>query len=272
MGELERIVAAVRAALAERRAALPERELEQLVAEAPARPSLRAAIESGPAPRVIAEIKRRSPAAGPLRPDLDPAALARAYAEAGAAAISVLTEASHFGGSLADLAAVAAAVELPVLQKDFVLERYQLLEARAAGASAVLLIAAVLADDAALAARIAEARALGLETLLEIHSEREAERVLGLAERPDLIGVNNRDLATLRVSLEVARRLAPYLPPDVPRIAESGIERPADIAALEPFGYHGFLVGTSLLAAPDPAAALRWLRSDVMEAQDRRWR
>jgi indole-3-glycerol phosphate synthase len=258
------IVSDVRDDLEARKRALPEEELEQLAREAPPRPSLREALSETPAPRIIAEIKRRSPSAGDLRHDVSPPELARAYAGAGAAAISVLTEPRHFGGSLADLAAVAQAVDVPLLRKDFVVERYQLLEARAAGASAALLIASVL-DDAQLGALLAAAREIGLETLVEVHDQREAERLILHAHLLDAVGVNNRDLHTMRVSLETSRRLAPALPPHVPHVSESGVSRPADIAGLEPFGYHAFLVGGALMRADDPAAMLRWLRTDVTE-------
>ncbi|RME77034.1 MAG: indole-3-glycerol phosphate synthase TrpC [Planctomycetota bacterium] len=259
---LEEIIAGVREELAERKRRVPEPQLAERIAALPPAPSLRRALSETARPRVIAEIKRRSPSAGALADDLDPVAQARRYAEAGAAAISVLTEPRHFGGSLADLEAVARSVELPVLRKDFVLDPYQLLEARAHGAAAVLLIAAVL-EPARLEALIERAHELGLEVLVEVHEQAEAVALYPFAHRIDAVGVNNRCLRTMRVSLETARRLAPALPPGMPRVAESGIARPADIAALEPLGYDAFLVGSALVRAPDPAAMLRWLRSDV---------
>ncbi len=259
---LEDIVEGVAAELAERKRALPEAQLEQLAAEAPARPSLRAALTDSPAPRIIAELKRRSPSHGELEPALDPLERARAYERGGACAISVLTEPRHFGGSLADLAAVAQASELPLLRKDFVIDRYQLLEAKASGASAVLLIARLLEPEQ-LVALLEQARAIGIETLVEVHEEHEAIALYPHLHLLDMVGVNNRCLDTLTVSLETARRLAPALPPGIPHVAESGISRPAEIAALEPFGYDAFLIGGALMRADDPAAALRWLRTDV---------
>lgn len=259
MTVLDEIVAGVREDLEARKRALPEPELEALcrlaIEGGPERPSFAAALRrvAGGPVRVIAEVKKASPSRGPIAPGADPVAIAQGYERAGAAAISVLTEARRFGGSLEDLARVARAVRVPLLRKDFVVERYQLLEARAAGASAVLLIAA-LHDGPALRALREEAAALGLEALVEVHDEPDLARAA--AARAAIIGVNNRDLRTLAVSLAVSERLAPLLPRGAVRVSESGIAGKEDVARLADSGYDAVLVGERLMAAPDPAAAL----------------
>jgi len=225
------------------------------LAEAPR--GFRRALEAGERPRVIAEIKRRSPSKGEIRPDFDGVACARAYASAGAAAISVLTDARYFGGSLELLAQVRAAVSLPVLRKDFILDAYQVDEARVYGADAVLLIAAAL-DGAALRALAAHAEGLGLDALVEVHDERELEAAL--AAGADLIGINNRDLRTFEVDLGVTERLAGKLPEGCLVVAESGIFTPSDWERLEAAGAHAFLVGEALMRESDVGAALRRLR------------
>ncbi|MEI7435681.1 MAG: indole-3-glycerol phosphate synthase TrpC [bacterium] len=246
------------AAVASARLAVPEAELRWIAARRKPR-SLRAALMQ-PGRRVIAELKRRSPSAGVLREQYFPAAIAQGYAAAGAAAISVLTEPLHFDGSREDLLAVRAAVELPILRKDFIVDAYQVLEAAAWGADAVLLIAALLNPQTCsrLAALAAE---LGLEAILEIHGESELAH---LERCPDaLVGVNNRDLTTLKTDLAVARDLAGLLPKDRVWIAESGLRGAADLLSLEALGYRGFLVGESFLRQNDPGAALRsWLQGE----------
>jgi indole-3-glycerol phosphate synthase len=216
-----------------------------------------AALRAAPAPRIIAELKRRSPSRGEIRPDFDPVDCARAYAAGGAAALSVLTDERYFGGQLEFLEKVRAAVELPLLRKDFVIDASQVDEARLAGADAVLLIAAALApsDLRALATR---ARARGLDALVEVHDE--AELDAALAAGASLIGINNRDLRTFRTDLAVTERLAPRVPRDVLVVAESGIFDARDVARLAGAGAHAFLVGESLMRQPDLAAALRTLR------------
>ena len=245
-----------RAAVAAARLVAPEAELRWIAARRKTR-SLRAALIQ-PGRRVIAEIKRRSPSAGVLREPYFPAAIAQAYAAAGTAALSVLTEPLHFDGAREDLLAVRAAVDLPILRKDFIVDAYQVLEAAAWGADAVLLIAALL--DPETCGRLAvEAAALGLEAIVEIHGESELAHI----ERcPDaLVGVNNRDLATLKIDLAVARALAVKLPNDRVWIAESGLRGAADLIALEALGYRGFLVGEAFLRADDPGAALKaWMQ------------
>lgn len=205
---------------------------------------------------VIAEVKRRSPSAGVLRSELDAAVRAAEYVRGGAAAVSVLTDPEYFGGTVSDLAAVAAAVRVPVLRKDFIVEELQLVEARAAGASAVLLIARVLgARRLELLSR--EARALGLETLIEVHTA--DERDAALAAQPDVIGVNSRDLDTFRIDPEAAARLLAAVPPGVTTVAESGIELRADVERVAGTGADAVLVGTALSRAANAADAVRAL-------------
>jgi indole-3-glycerol phosphate synthase len=215
------------------------------------------AVSCGPEPRVIAEVKRRSPSKGEIRADFDPVACAVAYAEGGAAAISVLTDETFFGGHLDFLAAVRAAVATPLLRKDFLIDAYQVDEARVAGADAVLLIAAALAPDA-LAALAARAEGLGLAALVEVHDEAELEVALAAGAR--IVGINNRDLRTFETDLGVTERLAPRIPEGVVVVAESGIFTCADMARLARSGAHAFLVGESLMREADVAGALRRLR------------
>jgi indole-3-glycerol phosphate synthase len=250
---LEDIVAGVREDLARREAALPAPEVRARLADAPPprdpMPHFRA-----PGSSVIAEVKRRSPSKGALADIPDPAALATAYAAGGAAAISVLTEERRFGGSLDDLRAVRAAVDVPLLRKDFIVESYQLLEARAAGADLALLIVAALDDDT-LRRLHDEARELGLTVLVEVHDEAETQRAVGLAA--ELVGVNSRNLKTLEVDADVFGRLAPQLPADVVAVAESGITGVADVARFVREGADVVLVGEALVKDGDPEAAVR---------------
>jgi indole-3-glycerol phosphate synthase len=209
---------------------------------------------------VIAEIKRRSPSKGEIRPDFDAVACARAYAAAGAAAISVLTDARYFGGSLELLAQVRSAVSLPLLRKDFVVDAYQLDEARVAGADAVLLIAAAL-DPRSLRELREHAEGLALDALVEVHDEQELEAAL--AAGADLIGINNRDLRSFEVDLGVSERLAGKVPKGCVVVSESGIFRPEDWERLEAAGAHAFLVGEALMRESDVGAALRRLRRET---------
>ena len=203
---------------------------------------------------LIAEFKRASPSGGPIRPDADPGEAARAYGAGGAACLSVLTDAPFFGGSLADLAAVRSAVDLPVLRKDFMLDTWQILESRAAGADCVLLIMAALSDAQALELEAA-ARDLDLDVLVEVHSRAELDRALGL--QTPLLGINNRDLRTLRTDLATTLELAPHVPPDRILVTESGIRTHADLHRLAAVGAHCLLVGESLLRQPDIERATR---------------
>ncbi|MEZ4404313.1 MAG: indole-3-glycerol phosphate synthase TrpC [Kofleriaceae bacterium] len=248
----------VRVKVDEVAAARVARPLAVLEAEARSLPpprSLAAALRraAGQPVRALAEIKRASPSAGPIRPGADPVAIARAYAAAGAAAISVLTDRQFFDGELGFLAPVHAAVTVPILRKDFVVDPYQLVEARAAGADAVLLIVAAL-DDGRLAELAAGARALGLDALIEVHDEAEAARALAVA--PTLLGVNHRDLRTMQMDLTLTARIAPAVPPGVVLVGESGIRTAADVARLGAAGAHAVLVGEALMRAEDPGAAL----------------
>lgn len=206
---------------------------------------------------VIAEIKRRSPSKGDLFADLDASAVAAQYAEGGATCLSVLTDETWFGGSVADLQSARDAVGLPVLRKDFTVDARDVVDARLMGADCVLLIAAAL-DDAELADFHTLARELGLDVLVEIHDEDELERALTVGA--DLIGVNQRDLVTFAVDQERAVRMAPQMPEGVVRVAESGVRDRADAAALAEAGYHALLVGETLVTSGAPAAEIGRLR------------
>ena len=209
---------------------------------------------------LIAEIKKASPSAGLIRPAYDPAAIAREYQAAGAACLSVLTEGPSFGGHVADLQIARVAVRLPVLRKDFILDPWQVYESRLIGADCILLIMAALTD--ALAAELlALARSLDLDVLVEVHDEAELDRALGLDTT--LIGLNNRDLRTLRTDLDTTVRLAPRVPPDRIVVAESGIRSRADVVRLAEAGASCFLVGESLLRQPDAGAACAALLGPV---------
>lgn len=208
-------------------------------------------------PAVIAEVKRASPSAGAIAASGDPAVQARAYAAGGASAVSVLTEPAHFGGSLADLDAVRAAVELPVLRKDFVVHPSQVLEARAHGADAVLLIAACLGDDE-LASLLAASRDLGMEPLVETHDDEDLARTLATDAR--IVGVNARDLESLEVDLADALNRLRRVPVDRVSVLESGIGARSDVEAALKAGASAVLVGEALMRSADPAGAIRELR------------
>jgi indole-3-glycerol phosphate synthase len=249
---LDEILEGVRADLAERERAVGLDTLKQRCRCVPGGRDAAAALRE-PRIAVIAEIKRRSPSAGDLRADLDPAALARDYEASGAAAVSVLTEPRRFGGSLADLDAVRAAVDVPVLQKDFVISSYQLFEARAHGADMVLLIVAALAQNA-LVALVERAESLGLTPLVEVHDEEEITRAADAGAR--VIGVNSRDLKTLRVDRGIFARLAPLIPPGVTKVAESGVRDARDLLAHAASGADAVLVGEGLVSTKSPRQAL----------------
>jgi len=251
---LDDILASKRKELAERKAAVPEAELARRASAGPAALDFAAAIARKPTDpiRLIAEFKRASPSKGVIRADLAPADVARRYADAGAAAISVLTDGPFFSGSLEDLAAVRHAVRLPILRKDFILDRYQLVEARAAGADAALLIVAAL-DDATIRLLQREAAQLGMAALVEVHDEVELDRAL--AHNARIIGVNNRDLRSFRVNPGATLRLRPRIPAGVVVVSESGIRSREDALRLEQAGVDAILVGEFLMTAADPGAA-----------------
>jgi indole-3-glycerol phosphate synthase len=249
---LETILAATRTRVAARRELVSDTALEARIGSQPGTRGFRSAL-SRQSVNIIAECKRRSPSKGLLRADYDPARIASAYERAGAAAISVLTEPTFFDGELSHLEAVHEAVAVPVLRKDFIVDRYQLLEARSAGADAVLLIVAAL-DDPSLANLRGEAAALGLDTLVEVHDAGELERAVRAGA--DIIGVNNRNLRTLEVDLSASDRLAARMPASVVAVAESGLRTREDIEGLTARGYRAFLVGERLMTAEDPGSAL----------------
>jgi len=255
---LDEILAHKRVELERARAAEAPEALARRAEAAPAATrDFAAALVEGVEPRVIAEVKRRSPSRGEIRPAFDAVACARAYAEGGAAAISVLTDETYFGGHLRYLTAIRAAVDVPLLRKDFVIDAYQVDEARVAGADAVLLIVAALKQDE-LERLAARARERSLCALVEVHDEAELERALAAGAR--VVGINNRDLRTFDTDLAVTERLAPRIPEGVVVVAESGIFTRADTARLAKSGADAFLVGESLMREPDVADALRRLR------------
>ena len=254
---LEAIVAATRT----RVAAAIEREPHAILERRAARRTPNGAafadrLSRAGAVNVIAECKRRSPSRGVLRVAYDPVAIAVGYERAGAAAISVLTEPAFFDGSLAHLESVRAVVTLPLLRKDFIVDEYQLLEARAAGADAILLIVAALSDrDLAGLARAAAD--LGLAALVEVHDARECSRALAIGAA--IVGVNNRNLRTLQVDLDASRTVAEMLPPDTIGVSESGLKSSADLEAMRTLGYRAYLMGERFMIEPDPGAALAGL-------------
>lgn len=227
-------------------------ELRGRALDAPPPRGFAAALRRAGEVRLLAEVKRRSPSAGEIRPGADPVDVARAYQQGGAAALSVLTDRDFFGGELEFLVRVRAAVNLPVLRKDFVIDALQLYEARAAGADAVLLIARIL-SAAALAELHAEARGLGMDVLVEVHDAE--EMAVARDSGAMLIGVNNRDLATFTTDLGLSVRLAHGVPSDVTLVAESGIRAADDVDRLGAAGFDAILVGESLMRQPDLAAA-----------------
>lgn len=250
---LDQIIDGVREDLAGRES---RTSLERLQRQCDGQPAPRdaEALLRRPGMSVIAEVKRSSPSKGALSDIPDPAALAAAYADGGAAAISVLTEERRFGGSLADLDAVRAAVDLPVLRKDFMVSEYQVWEARAHGADMILLIVAAL-DDRRLADLMALAGSLGMTSLVEVHDEAETTRAVDMGAA--VIGVNNRNLKTLDVNTETFARLAPLIPPSCVRVAESGVRGPDEAALFTRAGADAILVGEALVIGGDPAGGVR---------------
>jgi indole-3-glycerol phosphate synthase len=254
---LATIVAATRRIVEVRREREPLAELARRASTQPARVvRFDGAVRAAERVNVIAECKRRSPSKGVLRADYDPVAIARAYADAGAAAISVLTEPTFFDGALDHLQAVREAVDLPILRKDFLVSEYQLLEAKAAGADAVLLIVAAL-RPVELKVLHDHALGLGLDVLVEVHDTNELAMAIDAGAR--LIGVNNRNLRTLEVNLTVSEEVMARMPSDVIAVSESGLKSPDHLMTLRQLGYRAFLIGEGFMTAPDPGAALHGL-------------
>ena len=260
MDILEQIIAKKRERLEETKRRVPA---EQVLARAfevrreSRRHAFRAALQREGI-NVIAEFKRRSPSKGIIRAGADLQSIVRSYEAGGAVALSVLTEEDHFDGSLDDLRTATEAVALPVLRKDFVFDQYQVHEAAAAGADAVLLIAAALDDAKLLLLRQVAEEVLAMDALVEVHNEKEMDRAANCGAT--LVGVNNRDLRTFEVSLETSVRLAPLAPREALLVSESGLNDGADLRRLREKGFHGFLIGESVMRARDPEQALRNLR------------
>lgn len=275
---LKTILAVKAARLEEQKRRLPRSEFEQICRDLPPPQDFRAALDpamnaTDPADdgavvgspalnrtggvSIIAEFKRRSPSRGVIRRDFNLVAIHRAYQRGGADAYSVLTEEDHFGGSLDDLTALRRLTSVPLLRKDFLFDPYQIYEARAAGADALLLIVAALEEDQ-LTELIELSRELGLETLVEVHSSGELKRALACGAR--IVGMNNRDLHSFDVDLSTSLQLARQIPANITRVSESGIHGPEDIRRLTAVGIRSFLVGEHLMRARDPAAALLRLK------------
>jgi indole-3-glycerol phosphate synthase len=252
MSVLDEIIEGVRLDLAEREAVVPLDDVKAAAMRAPEALDPMPAFRS-PGVSVIAEVKRSSPSKGPLAAIPDPARLAAEYAGGGAAAISVLTEQRRFGGSLQDLKAVRATVDVPVLRKDFIVTSYQLFEARAAGADLALLIVAAL-DQNELTGLLDRATSIGLTTLVEVHDEEEVARAVDAGA--ELIGVNARNLRTLEVDRDTFRRLRPLIPDDVVTVAESGVRGPHDVFEYAKLGAGVVLVGETLVKGDDPRTAV----------------
>jgi len=255
---LARIVSAVREELAERKAAVPFLKIADKARADLSRRDIRNFLGEGPG--IIAEIKRASPSRGWIRKDLDAAGIARSYVSGGACAVSVLTENRFFGGTLRDLSeARDACGDLPVLRKDFVLDEYMVVESRAHGADLVLLIVAVLGEKTPEMIRMATE--YGMEALVEVHDEEEMEIAIGSGAT--IVGINNRDLTSLRVDLNTAARLLPQAPPGTVKVVESGISSPTDVMRFHDIGADAFLVGEAIVRSPDAAEAIRKLKQGV---------
>ncbi len=250
---LDDIVAVKRREVADRKKAIPPAALEEAVARMPPARDFRRALAGGMS-AIIAEVKRRSPSRGVLREDFDPLRIARAYEENGAAVVSVLTDATFFGGSSEDLTAVKSTISLPVLRKEFIIDPWQIRETRAIGADALLLIAAILGEKELREYRELAA-SLGLASLVEIHDRPELEKAL--SSGAEIIGINNRDLRTFRTDIATSLALAPLIPADRIVVAESGIRSRAEIETLMRAGVRGFLIGEALVVSPDIGATLK---------------
>jgi len=256
MDVLERILNVKRAELEIEKGQLPMRRAIEMASAAPPPRDFPAAIRRPGPVNIIAEVKRASPSRGMIRENAEPDAVARSYEAAGAVAISVLTDAKFFLGSPEHLKLVRDAVALPLLRKDFIFDEYQIYRSRALGADSLLLIARVL-EKKALRTLIGVTRSLHMEALVEVHTAEELDKAVECGAA--VIGVNNRDLTTMDVSLEHSLALADRLPVEVARVSESGIETAEDIARLRAVGYHAVLIGETLMKSPDPEVALRAL-------------
>jgi indole-3-glycerol phosphate synthase len=253
---LDKIVAEKLKELEQRQKVVPLTELRKAIMERPMPPDLAAALK-GDSLSLIAEVKRASPSRGVIRADLDPVKLASTYAQGGAAAISVLTESRYFGGNQEDLEAIRRQLpNIPLLRKDFILNPYQIFESCAWGADAVLLIVAIL-DDAELEELLMLSHALGMQCLVEVHNEEELKRAR--AHNTRIIGINNRDLDTMAVDLNVTRQLRPLIPPSCLAVSESGIKGRDDIQKLREWGINAVLIGEALVTASNVAAKIKEL-------------
>ncbi len=250
---LDDIIAVKRREVAERKDAIPLSALETTISGMPPTRDFRKALAGGGC-AIIAEVKRRSPSRGVIREDFDPVRIAGAYEENGAAAVSVLTDETFFGGSSGDLTAVKGAISLPVLRKEFIIDPWQIHETRAIGADALLLIAAILGENQLREFRELAA-SLGLASLVEIHNRRELEKAL--ASGAEIIGINNRDLRSFTTDIATSLALAPLIPADRIIVSESGIHSRAEIETLVQAGIRAFLIGEALVASPDIGATLR---------------
>jgi indole-3-glycerol phosphate synthase len=256
MSILDRIIAHKRWEVAASQRILPEADLRDRARQAPRIRDFAAALRRGKSPRVVAEFKRASPSRGAIHPAADPAVVACDYAEAGAVALSVLTDARWFWGSLTDLWRVREDVAIPILRKDFLVAPYQVVEARAWGADAVLLLSGVL-EGSALAEMASLARDLGMSVVVEAHDEAALERALSVPGA--VVGINNRDLRTMTIAPGTAERLRPRVPSDRLTLGESGIQTREDLARISEAGLDAALVGESLMSTDNPGAALKAL-------------
>ncbi|NKC00843.1 MAG: indole-3-glycerol phosphate synthase TrpC [Pseudomonadales bacterium] len=256
---LDRIIETKVEEVATRKANVPLSEIRQIAESRSATKGFVAQLQAKATkgePGVIAEIKKASPSKGVIRPDFDPPAIARSYASAGATCLSVLTDEQYFQGSDQYLQDAAAAVDLPVIRKDFVIDEYQIFEARALGADCILLIVSAL-DVMRLTVLNQTAKGIGLDVLIEVHDQVELESAL--AQQPSLVGINNRNLKTFETSLDTTIDLLPHVPEDVTVVTESGISTRADVERMQANGVHCFLVGEAFMRAPDPGSELHAL-------------
>jgi len=264
MSILDKIIARKKKEVAERKELYPVKLLEKSIYfETPA-VSLRKYIQRPDKSGVIAEFKRRSPSKGAINPYAEVEKVSIGYMQAGASALSVLTDESFFGGQNADLTEARKFNFCPILRKDFVIDEYQVIEAKSIGADAVLLIAECL-DEKSIRQLASAAHALGLEVLMEVHSREQLDKI---TEGVDLLGVNNRDLTTFEVSLAASMDLAPDIPEELVRVSESGISDPQAIVQLKDFGYEGFLIGEHFMQSPDPGKACREFIQRISHLED----